>query len=63
MKLTAERAPYFSCEDQRLILTKYKEERSIILEKSNTVAAARRRQSAWQHIADCVNALSYSSMT
>ncbi len=43
------------CEEQRLILTKYKEEKSNILEKSNTVAAARRRQNAWQRITDCLN--------
>ncbi len=46
-KFTAERAPYFSCEEQRLILTKCEEEKSIILEKSNTVNAARRKQNAW----------------
>ncbi len=33
-----------------LILMKYEEEKSNILEKSNTVAAARRRQNAWQPI-------------
>ncbi len=51
-----ERAAYFSCEEQGLILTKYEEEKSNILEKSNTMAAARRRQNAWQRMMGCINA-------
>ncbi len=45
-----------------MVYLKYEDEKRIILEKSNSVAAARKRQNAWQRIADCVNALSYSSM-
>ncbi|XP_078025232.1 uncharacterized protein LOC144463712 isoform X2 [Epinephelus lanceolatus] len=51
----SDRAPYFTCEEQRLIMMKYEEEKSHIMEKGNTVAAAKRRQNVWQRIADCVN--------
>ncbi len=50
-----EREAYFSCEEQGLILTICKE-KSNILEKSNTMAAARRRQNAWQRMMGCINA-------
>ena len=51
----SDRAPYFTGEEQRLIMMKYEEEKGHITEKGNTVAAAKRKN-VWQRIVDCVNA-------
>ncbi|XP_023679882.1 uncharacterized protein [Paramormyrops kingsleyae] len=52
------RAPYFSVEEQRIILEKYEEFRGTFKAKSNTVGAAKARKACWQRIADSVNAYS-----
>ncbi|XP_048865807.1 myb/SANT-like DNA-binding domain-containing protein 4 isoform X3 [Brienomyrus brachyistius] len=52
------RAPYFSVEEQRIILEKYEEFRGTFKAKSNTVGAAKERKACWQRIADSVNAYS-----
>ena len=49
-------APYFTSEEQQLILTKYEEFRPVIMVRSNTVAAATARKECWQKIADSLNA-------
>ncbi|XP_029913652.1 uncharacterized protein LOC115363529 isoform X2 [Myripristis murdjan] len=57
-----ERTAYFTAEEQRIILEKYEEEKLNIHLKSNTAAAAKSRQNAWQRIADCINACNPSGV-
>lgn len=49
------RTPFFTCEEQKIILMHYEEEKANLNERSNTVAASRRSQMAWQRIANCIN--------
>ncbi|KAI9523789.1 hypothetical protein NQZ68_024311 [Dissostichus eleginoides] len=50
------RAVYFTAEEQTVIMSRFEDLKHIIKAKSNTVAAAKSRQSGWQQIADSVNA-------
>ena len=50
------RSSYFSSVELEILMTAYAESKHIFLKKSNTVAAAKERELAWQKIADQVNA-------
>ncbi|XP_053279056.1 uncharacterized protein LOC128440392 isoform X1 [Pleuronectes platessa] len=50
------RSSYFSPVELEILMTAYAESEHIFLKRSNTVAAAKARDLAWQEIADRVNA-------
>ena len=50
------RSSYFSPAELQILMTAYAESEHIYLLKSNTMAAAKKRELAWEKIADRVNA-------
>jgi len=50
------RAPYFTANEQHLLMETFEELKHIILKKGNTAAIIKERERAWQTIADRLNA-------